>query len=619
MKLRNVIVMFVLAALAVAALVYFQGGGGGGGTSLPATLPTFTKSAVTKVTATVEGNSLVMRRRADRSDAWEVESGTSTVRAEASAVDDLLSELARQEVRASFERTKLSDADVADWGLGDPKTSIEIVADGQTTVVRYGKRTREGTAVRVDTGPGTNVWIVGGSVVEQMTAVLGTGARSKRLTDLRLYDVGKVEIVRGGVTTLEASKDPSQIWRFTQPFKGFADPQEFERFLNRLVNAEVSWVELGATDLVKYGLDAPRAEVRLHPKKDDAAATAILVGADVPEEIAKDPRMVHVLEAGRPNVATTSFRFLESVLKDAGELRDRSFSRLGIDGVALKVKLGTVAYELRKEGASWDITAPDRFPADDRAVNDVVEEIRSWRTDTFLDAARPEEHGIAEGGDSIEIELQGGAKVTFRLGSPSAATPDDTRRYAVRRSAEGESGVELVDGTLVARLAKGYGQFRRKAVRPLSTFMGDLTRIAREAGTSDEGQKVKIVVLTKNDEGRWKFDSTLGDGQVGAMDEPAVSRLVSVIPNLAAKDWLFWDEQKAAEFGISTPEACATGSIRLEFSGKSGDPPDGKTQTLLLGNKRPEGGWYCRFMDDKGWVFVLGEEEIQALIAPLAK
>jgi hypothetical protein len=415
------------------------------------------------------------------------------------------------------------------------------------------------------------------------------------------------------VTSLLAERDATQVWRVSQPWRGFADPQEFEHVLDRLVTSEVgAWVEVGAQDLKRWGLDTPPVEVRLTHKKG-GDPVVLLVSPPVPDGGA------YLMEKGRPNVAQVPKRFVEALNTDLDTIRDRSFSRLGNDGVALKVKLGDVAYELRKSGSSWDITAPaPSFPCDAAAVGDALELVRSWRTVEFADAAKPGDYGLTEGADYVEVELQSGGKTVFQLSKESGA---DGTRWARRTSAEGESGVERVDGAPIERLARGYPQFRRKQVRDFAPFLSDLERIARDGGRSDEGKKVQTVVIERavtDAAAVWKLSDKAGPGQTGTIDAGGVSRLIAALSQIVAKDWLLWNPAKNDEMGFYPPLA-ETLSIGLTFNTRTGTPPDGAEQILFVGKKRPQGGYFAKFGSDQGWAFVLSDEDVQALMTLLSK
>jgi hypothetical protein len=549
----------------------------------------------------------------DRTDSWEADVGQTTVRADGAAVTDLLNSLARQEPRKRLPRDTVSDADFAGFGLATPTTSIELTLPGKTLVVRFGAKTREGSATYADGGPGTEVWIVAGNAAEQILLAVQTGCKAKTLTDARhAYDVGEVEVAGGGVTRLQARRDPAGTWRIVQPFKSFAEPSAFEEFLQRLVaTTVVEWAELGSQDLVKFGLQSPRFTVTVTPKRG-GEPTVVLVGDDTGTGAG-----VFALEKGTTNVAVLGPKFLESVTKAATSpdlLRDRSFSRLGIDGVALKVKIGEHAYALRKEGQKWDLTEPNRFPTDDEAVRGALDEMRRWETKEFLDPpATPAEFGI-DGTDFVEVELHGGTKVSYLLGREG---PDGTR-YAQRRAPDDESGVERVDGAPLRVLGKGWIQFRQRLVRDFQPYLGDLDRIARDRGTKADVESVQTVVVERRLDGpdkEWKVGE--GPGVTGSLDGNAVAKLLARLATIAAQEWIPWDRSKNESMGFQPPVA-DTLALSVRFSTRTGSPPGGAEQLLLVGAKRPEGGYFARMGADE-WAFVLSEEDLQALCLPLTR
>lgn len=607
MTLRNVIVMAVLAVLCALAW-YALKDEATGPERLPATWPTFAKDEVTRISMTHQDRTLVLRRRVDRTDSWEVEVGTSLARADASAVADLLTQISRQEVFAKHARGEASAADV---GIGETSSSIELTLPGGPVRLRYGRKSREGSYVYADSGPGTDVWGLGGNVAETILASVDGGMRAKHLTDVRQpYDVGKVEVVRGGVTAVEAAVDPSGIWRFRQPFKGHAEPAKFADWLSKLVNTQVAnWPELDAVDLAQYGLDAPQAEVVLTPRREGVAAT-ILVG-----KATADGAGVFAVEKGyAKNVAAVPKRFLDAVLTAAADLRDPSFSRIGVDGVAVTVRAGDASYKLQKEGSSWDVVEPDRFPGDDTAIRDALKLVREWHTYEFLDAAKPEDHGI-DGKTSIEIQLEGGGKTTLLFGTAR----DDGKRHAQRKDADGDGGVEVVDGAPFDLFARGYPQFRRKVVRDFgTTWLPEIERLARDRGKSDESASIQTVAVERTLDGAdptWKLS---GPGVTGALDTAALNAILNRVSSLRTSEWLFWDPSKNDAMGFVAPPVAETMSLTVRFSTRTGHPPGGAEQVLMVGRKRPEGGYFARMGADP-WAFVMSEEDVAELSRSLTK
>lgn len=629
MKLRNVIVMFVLAALAILAFFALGDGGKTGQPLLPPTFPKdFDPKSVSRVVLTMNDGSLAVRRRADRSDAWEVEAGTTTVRADAAIIEDLLTQIARQSVQNKLDKAAVG-GDLAGFGLATPSAEVELTMPGRVQRLRYGGLSAgSGESVYLDEGPGTDIWLVSSGVQSLIANAIANGTRSKRMTDIRLFDVGKVEIETGGVVRLSTERDASGIWRVSAPYKGYAHPTDFETILSKLVSTEVtSWVDIGAIDLKKYGLDAPAAEVRLTSKRG-TDPVSILLGAETPEG------GVYAFEKGVPNIALLPKQILAAALTDPHEFRDRSFTRLGIDGVAIKVNLaalntGTkdekdaevvlpaVSYELRKEGSTWDITKPDRYPTEGSRVRDVLEMIRAWETKEFQDKATPADYAI-DGKSFIEIERQGGGKTVLRFGSMG----DSGTFWAQRLDADGLSGVERVDGAVMALLRDGYAQFRQLTVADLVPYRNELERIERNKGFEDGGPEVQEIAVSRDvtegaKDALWR--SIDGPGVEGTTDQAGVNRFVDKASQLTARGWEYLPSERNDEVGFKAPRG-ATASVVLQFNPAKGTPPLGDRIMILIGKKRPDGTYWARMTQDKSsWAFYLAESDLKALLTPFTK
>ncbi len=606
MTLRNVVVLAILAALGL--LVWIAVSGEEEDDVLPSVFPKFDRSEVTRLVVRGQGSTLDLARRAEGGDTWDVVTGTDLVRADGAAVDEILLSISRQTVRARWDHEKITEGDLADFGLKEPLIEAELTAAGKPLLVRYGKRTSEGTNAYADAGAGTDVYVIPTEVVESLISAISGGLRDKRVFDIRAYDVAQLEIERKGVTTLQVERDVTQVWRITQPFKGYANHTKFETELGRIVNAEVeAWAEVGAQDLVKYGLESPEFVVTLTKRRDETPAS-VLVGKATGEEGASR----FVMEKGTRNVAVAGKRFAEAIAVDAQQIRDRSFTRLGIDGVAIDVNLGPDAtYKLVKEGSTWDVQAGvPRYPADsDGAVASLLEDLRSWETQEFLDAAKPEDYGI-DGTKSIRIERQGGGTqpggtTVLLVGEAGGAW------YGMR---EGDGGVEKIDPAPLQKLLRGYLQFRRKIVRAWVT--NEINKLAREKGRSEEGEKAHSFEITRDVEGgdrTWKL--TGGGGRTGALDANAINDILKVLENLRAEQWLFWSPAKNEEMGFIDMRLAQTLSLVVEFP-VAFAPAEGETHVLLVGNKHPDGGYYARITGNHKpdeWAFVMSEADVELL------
>jgi hypothetical protein len=613
MKKTNVLFMLVLVVVCV-VVWFLLPKDDQAKDKLPAVMPAFNKSDATAMTIEGQGSKLQLVRREGSTDLWNVVVGTEFVRGDANAIDDLLTALSRQEVKQRIERKTIGDADIIAYALDKPAVSIELTAAGKPIVVRYGKLTREGASVYMDSGPSTDVWIVAKDAMSLAISAISSGMKDKRLFDTTLFDVAKLEIVAGGVTRAEVVRDPSQIWRITQPFKGYAHPTNFETDLNRIVNVEVSgWNEFGAPDLVKYGLDKPAFEVRITKKGENAKPEVLLVGAT-------NANGVYVMEAGTKSVATVGTRFLDAVSMSPIEYRDRSFTRLGIDGTGIDVSLGDVHYKLEKPAQTWDVViGSQRLPADGGKVGKLLERLREWQTVEFLDSTQPADVGIDEK-NFVEITLTAAGrnepgKMVLYFGKPGT---DEKEMKTVYGQRKGDGGVERVDDAPLELMRGGPEQFRRASIADLPVEAIEV--IERTKGFGPDGADVQEVKVRRDVGGvkkGWDWDAT---GHTGQPDGKAIDFILTALYKLSAVEWIQLSPEKDNERMGFRPPMGETMTISVHLANVSGTEPDPK---IYIGKRRPEGGYYARlYGEDKvgqTWAFVLADSVVDVLKQPLAK
>lgn len=597
MTWRNVLGMLILVGLCVLAFFWMQEDEGATSRGPATLLESFVKEDVTGLRAKGESGELELRRHPGDSERWDVRVAQEWVRADAIRVDEILGAVLRCEVRSPLE--DVTAADLETYGLDAPKTSVEIDAPGGERKARFGKRSMEGGAVYADRGDGSLVMVVSATAHDEILQALQDGLRDRRVTDFRTYDVKRVEISKGGVTTLAAEKDLTQIWRVTQPFQGYADPTTFETRVANFVNEQwKSVVEDGVQDFAKYGLAKPAAEIVLTSKRD--AQRTLLLGS-----VQSAGGDYFVAEKGFHSVYTVSQRFAAAVLADAAEIRDRSFARLGFGIESVTVNVEGTAWVLRKAHTDWDVEKPVREPAEESEVDAFLEQLRQWPIVEFLDGEDPTAYGITPDGDQIQVETEGGAKTTLLIGKERA----DGNRYAQRKD---DGGVVVVLGTPVKRVLEGWLQFKRR--RALELPIDDLDFVGREPGTSDAGAQVSAE--------KWQRDLDGADkswrprmGQIGAgLDAAAMTGFLEAIRSVGALEWRHADPERLDEYGIPR-EGGKAATTWIEIGFRS-DIPD---RLIAIGNPVPDRDAYYVHERGSHYVFLMSATDVERLTAPLTK
>jgi hypothetical protein len=615
MKPKNVVVMLGLVLACVLAYFLMPSSATNPVAGLPAYMPSdLAKSDVTDIVASGQGSVLHLKKREGTRDKWEVVAGTELVRADGNKVDDLLAALATQSVREKITAQELA---VNDHGLKQPLFQIEFTVGGEKTTLRYGSMTREGTKVYMDTGPGTDAWVVSKDAFTLAMSYVAGDVKDVRLFDLTPYDVAKFEVMKGGVVVAQLEKDLSQIWSFTQPFKGYPNPQKFETALNQIVNVNVDkWVELGTQTPSKYGLDPPAYRITATPKGEGKRPEVVLVGTG-------DDKGCFAMEEGTKSVVRLGPGFWRAVSADPNEWRDPSFTRLGIDGTAVDVHLPGPRghYRLEKHGSTWDVTVPGddtpNRPGDGEKIARLLDKLRSWETVEFLDKQAPEDFGVT-GKDFVEISLSASGrdapgKLVLLIGNEGPPKAGGAKTYYAQR--KGDGGLERVDAAPLEEMLKGPEQyFRGQALAWPAEWV---TRIARIAGTGDVGKTIQEFNIERADaESPWE---SKGPGLVGSLDPEAINGILAAVRSIKA-EWVPLDPAKDNETMGFIPPKAETLTLEAHVSGVIMEDPGSLVDPkLYIGKKRADGRYFARLADSKHWAFLLDEETVEKLKRAIAK
>ncbi len=595
MQLRNVIVMFVLALLCVVGYLTLQGAAPTA-VKVRAFAP-YRVADVVSMTASATGQAVEARRDPKASDRWQLRAGSAWVRANPIRIEEIIGALQRSQVRQYFTEEELVGEKRSAFGLDDPIGELSVTTGSETVAYRIGQPTAEGGGHYADQGPGTGVFVVTSDAYSELLSGLAAGLRDMQALDIHTFDIGKIEILIGGKPSLTAERDLTHVWGVSVPYEGFADPRGFEEFLRALSATRLNaWVDDDAEVLSKYGLEEPRARVRLTTRGN--ASRTLLVGADADDG-------VFVMEEGTKSVALAGPDFKEATFLDPVLLRDVSFSRVGIDVKDIHVKLGDTNYRLRFE-QSWDLVAPIRFPADTPSVRALTDDIKRWKTLEFLDRANPKDHGISEE-RAVLIEQTSGNVIRLFIG-------DEAPGGGVYAQREGTRGVERVDSAPIATMLRGYPQFRRKEV--LNNWGFDaLFFFGRGVGRGETAKELKLqqVVVERDLNATTPVWRDTRSGEDGNLDQVRLADVLRTLQGLRAATWVPFSLDKRQEWGVHSdfPE---TARFDFEFAPGSGMEAQ---QALIIGKRVPEGGYYAWVAGQTDWAFVIPDATAEVLLADL--
>lgn len=208
-------------------------------------------------------------------------------------------------------------------------------------------------------------------------------------------------------------------WRLITPIAAPADQAAVGGLVTELAAAkrEEIIVDKGA-DLRDFGLDQPSGEVTFQPATPGAKAEVLFFGMDSP-----DGRQAYAVVDGKPAVFLTDLFVKNSVLKDAGDLRDKTvwaFSPSDVEAVRSDISGFTVA---RDKDGRWQVDAPPRHePGKGTVVDDWLDDLSRLRADSVPSETGKGNFGLRRG-KALWLKLENGTFLVLTEGGKAKPGP----------------------------------------------------------------------------------------------------------------------------------------------------------------------------------------------------
>jgi Domain of unknown function (DUF4340) len=355
-------------------------------------------------------------------------------------VSGLTSNLSSLEVGRVIDE---NPGDLGEYGLAQPRIEVAFKTGGEEHRLQIGRKTPPGTDLYAKLANAKRVFLIP-SYLE--------GTFNKKTFDLRDKTVLKLDrdkIDRLGVTTpartVEFAKENGE-WHMTSPLKARADFTTVDGLVSRLHTLQMkSLVAAEAGNLSEYGLDKPRATIRLG---SGSSLATLIVGKSSGEgtDYAKDQ--------SRPAVFGIEASVADDASKDPAEFRQKDlFDARAFNTTRVDIVRGTetISFEKvkakNKEGQDeeqWKQVAPAAKDADQTKVDNLIAAVTGARATGFVDSTA--KTGLDKPELSITIKFDEGKreeKATFaRTGSNGFATR------------AGEPGAAKVDIAAIENIVK---------------------------------------------------------------------------------------------------------------------------------------------------------------------
>jgi uncharacterized protein DUF4340 len=203
--------------------------------------------------------------------------------------------------------------------------------------------------------------------------------QTPKLNNISASDIQKIELrAPARDIVIERTKDG---WRFVKPIQGEVDHTIADSMAEAIAGLQItSTITPASSDLAPFGLQNPAVDV-IVTTKDHRVLPKIMVGKDTPVGNSS-----YIKSEQKPGILLVANSFPSQVEKTVDDLRPRTLIGFQSDEIR-KVVLDSsgVTLELIKKGRHWIIDKPRTYPADDAAVQQLLDTATNARVADFID------------------------------------------------------------------------------------------------------------------------------------------------------------------------------------------------------------------------------------------
>ncbi|MGA1194195.1 MAG: DUF4340 domain-containing protein [Kiritimatiellia bacterium] len=527
---------------------------------------------------------LFMLERADAS--WRLTHPVSA-HADIDAVGriiDTVTSLRWSQVISAREQKELK-LSLADYGLDQPRASLELSGGSSNFTLLFGRDTPDGRGIYMKRSDLPDIFVS----ARDLLAILPSSVidlRDRRIMFVLPDRVRRVEwLTRNG--TVQASRLGGEQWQIDRPFSARANGPAIRQWLDRFYTFQVhEFIAESVAAGSLYGFDEP---TRLVTIGDDRGDTYVLKIGNAVDAAAT---AYYASIQGREQVFSVLKDVADWLQPAPGQFRDYRVMTLPvaeIKSIRMTESDYTLELNLSSQGV-WEVVSPKRFPASPERVDDLLEAWAGTPSQAFIDPPFPEltTYGLEITNRQLFLarKIEGEPDFVLTLG----ATNLTGSFYA---STPGIASVLEMPGSLLDQFTVNPMSFRVPQVLALSA--GEVQRIAQTMAG--------ITYAVELREGLYRAS---GAGEVP--DTDAINEILFRSSNLQAISFIEEDPSDLTTYGLDPAFA------QVVF----GLASSGLNRVLLLGSALPDGEGRYAMLQGTDLVFTLDNAATTALLKPVA-
>jgi len=501
------------------------------------------------------------------------------------AVSRILNQIQFLEKETSFSASKASasGADLASYGLENPKITLEFRNDqGQTTRIKIGAATEIGNRAYILSPDETEILVVKRELIDSLLVDL-SGLRSQTIFDLPLFQATTLAIQKTQPVSLRIRINLiNEDWRFETPIQTEGDTAKIESLINGLNALKVQ--EFIASDdgnLAQYGLQTPFMRVTL---EGENKRQTILIGNQL--ESATGDALYYAKMSENPTIFTIP-SLLFNILDNAQvSLRARRFVNFDPDSVSsIEISQGDTALSLQRlEVGEWQIFRREEdngrmtaHPADGKIIHGMMDKLLQLRALSFVtdapSAADLENFGLTDPQRVIQVRTPD-TSVKLIVGDLAPGSSNSIQAYA---KLESEPYIYTINQAFLEHFPAFPLHYRNRTVhqQPADARLVSIT--VRDLDSDTIVYTAALNEVTPN----WTQVAQANEADKRSRDH--LLKLVDLAGTIEARDYLVDSFMPQIQFGNRKITWKYTLDLQFALSGPAGETT--WTTTLWLSDR----------------------------------
>jgi hypothetical protein len=504
---------------------------------------------------------------------------------------------------------------LAKYGLDPPGAVVRVYGSevkAPLAVLQVGRGLREQLFVHREGSDGIEV--VDPRLLS-MVKLAPVQWRDRALFHLPSFRVGALSVTGPGRDLLVERDE--RHWQLVRPVRAAGEFDRVEGIVAELTSLQVVPGNAGFVandvkeqDAAKYGLDHPVMTIELRPVLGSSKPQRLIVGKPENEHSSR----FYARTGDQDDVVLIEARSIRDLGINASALRSKKVAALNDARVEfLRVAAFGRTFDIARSATGFEQVRPARESADAVTVRNLLKAMSEAETTQLLDPATIPNAGIDPPRMTISVwQSSPQAAPALALDAPPTAPPrvvlevgnTDGYRKVTYARLEGDKFLLVLPETFADALPHSALAFRDRTVLALSpTEVQRLT--IRRAGTEFE----LVAPAAAGKTTRWQMVRPVA----ARADEESVTRVIMLLSNLRAEDFVSDQAGDGKAFGLHAPLLTVTWTLPAEGGGKKDKAA--ATGTLRVGAKLPRSNqWYANIEGSRA-VFTLAAQSLGAFDA----